>query len=85
MARDGVTGEEALQRIQSQLPLSSKCLWADVEIDNSHDRATTRWQAERLVNQMNRISYCRTYLYYAVVLAFVVVFILCVSLIHMLS
>ena len=61
MARDKLNEEQALERIRSQIPLSSKCLWADVEIDNSHDRLTTRWQVERLVVNMNRLSYCRRF------------------------
>ena len=67
MSRDEITEEEAVQRIKSQIPLDTKCLWADVVIDNSHDRASTRRQVERLVASMNHISYCRRFVYYAAV------------------
>lgn len=74
MGRDGVDEEQALKRIQAQIPLSSKCGWADVVIDNSHDRHSTRQQVEKLVESMNRLSSCRRFLYVAVLSTLVVLF-----------
>ena len=79
MARDGLNEEQALQRIQAQIPLATKCLWADVEIDNSRDRLVTRRQVERLVQNMNSISYCRRFLYVAIVWSLVMLFLILIS------
>jgi dephospho-CoA kinase len=43
-ARDGLTEQEALQRIRSQMPLAEKVKLADHVIDNSGDRAATEAQ-----------------------------------------
>jgi dephospho-CoA kinase len=56
MTRDGLTREDALKRIRAQIPLATKCIWADVEIDNSQDRLSTSRQVEQLVLSMNRLS-----------------------------
>ena len=63
MARDRLSQEYALKRIAAQLPLSSKILLADVEIDNSGDRLATRRQVERLVENISRCRWflCRTF------------------------
>ena len=63
MARDGLGEEEALQRIQAQIPLPSKIRRADVEIDNSGDLVATRRQVERLAEDMKRLARCRWLLY----------------------
>ena len=78
MARDGLSEEEALTRIRAQIPLASKTLMADVEIDNSQDRGTTRRQVEQLARRMERLSYwrwllCRAFGIFA--LAFFTIFI----------
>ena len=78
MSRDGVSEDTAVQRVQSQIPLDSKCLWADVVIDNSFDLATTRRQVERLVANMRRISYCRRFVYYGLVSVLAAVLLACV-------
>ena len=46
--RDGMTREEALRRIRSQMPLSEKTRLADYVIDNSGDRVATEKQAKRV-------------------------------------
>ena len=45
MARDGLTREQALARIKSQMPLSDKRTFADHVIDNTGDREETVRQA----------------------------------------
>lgn len=47
-ARDGLTEQEALQRIRSQMPLAEKVKLADHVIDNSGDRAATEAQVRRV-------------------------------------
>jgi dephospho-CoA kinase len=47
-ARDGMTRDEALSRIRSQMPLSEKAKLADYVIDNSGARATTEKQTKRV-------------------------------------
>ena len=70
MARDGLSEEQALRRIQAQIQLATKCLWADVEIDNSRGREVTHRQVEHLVHKMNSISYCRQFIMYYVAILF---------------
>ncbi len=52
MARDGISREEALRKIRSQMPLAEKAKLADHVIDNSGDRAATEAQARRLYEQL---------------------------------
>lgn len=73
MARDGLSEEQALKRIGAQIPLSSKCQWADVVIDNSGDRHTTRQQVEQLVQDMNKLSSHRRFLYLAIIITGLIV------------
>lgn len=47
-ARDGIGREEALRRIQSQMPLSEKAKLAHHVIDNSGDRAATEAQVRQV-------------------------------------
>ncbi|HSE95691.1 MAG TPA: dephospho-CoA kinase, partial [Methylomirabilota bacterium] len=47
-ARDGLTEQEALQRIRSQMPLAEKVKLADHVIDNSGDRAATEAQVRHV-------------------------------------
>ena len=63
MARDRLSKEEAVKRIEAQIPLSCKISWADVEIDNSGSRLETRGQVEHLVENMKRLSHCRLMLF----------------------
>jgi dephospho-CoA kinase len=48
MERDGMSHDEALARIRSQMPLSEKARLADYVIDNSGDRAATEKQVKRV-------------------------------------
>ena len=48
MARDGLSREEALRRVQSQMPVADKARLADYVIDNSGDRAATEAQVRRV-------------------------------------
>lgn len=48
MARDGISHEEALRKIASQMPLAEKAKLADYVIDNSGDRALTEAQVRRV-------------------------------------
>ncbi|MGH7390934.1 MAG: dephospho-CoA kinase [Candidatus Rokuibacteriota bacterium] len=52
MARDGVSREEALGRIGSQMPVAEKAKLADHVIDNSGDRAETEAQVRRLYERL---------------------------------
>ena len=56
IARDKITENEALQRIQAQMPLTEKCRRADVVIDNSEDRDFTLQQVQRLYEDMMKLS-----------------------------
>jgi dephospho-CoA kinase len=47
-ARDGISREEALRRIGSQMPLSEKAKLAHYVIDNSGDRAATEAQVRNV-------------------------------------
>ncbi|HXG04984.1 MAG TPA: dephospho-CoA kinase [Candidatus Binatia bacterium] len=48
MARDGLSREEALRRVRSQMPVSEKARLAHYVIDNSGDRAATEAQVRRV-------------------------------------
>ncbi|MBE3551758.1 MAG: dephospho-CoA kinase [Kyrpidia tusciae] len=48
MSRNGLSAEEAMARIRSQMPLDDKRRYADYVIDNSGDLAWTRQQVERV-------------------------------------
>lgn len=56
IARDKITENEALQRIQAQMPLAEKCRRADIVIDNSEDRDFTLQQVQRLYEDMMKLS-----------------------------
>ena len=56
IARDKITENEALQRIQAQMPLTEKCRRADIVIDNSEDRDFTLQQVQRLYEDMMKLS-----------------------------
>lgn len=48
MGRDGISREEALRKIRSQMPLSEKVKLAHYVIDNSGDRTATEAQVRRV-------------------------------------
>ena len=50
--RSNLTKEEALKRIDSQMPLSEKCKMSDFVIDNSQDREYTRQQFIEIFNKI---------------------------------
>lgn len=52
MQRDGLPEEQAQNRIKSQLPLDLKRERADIVIDNSGTRDTTRQQVEKLYTRI---------------------------------
>ena len=56
ITRDKITENEALQRIQAQMPLAEKCRRADIVIDNSEDREFTLQQVQRLYEDMMKLS-----------------------------
>ncbi|HHT71598.1 MAG: dephospho-CoA kinase [bacterium] len=49
MERDALTGTEARERLRSQLPLRSKCNWADRVIDNTGSKQETLAQVKEAV------------------------------------
>lgn len=52
MKRNNLTKEEALKRINSQMPLSEKCKISDYVIDNSQDRDYTYQQFTEIFNKI---------------------------------
>ena len=52
MERNGMTREDAKDRIESQLPLSEKLKYADFVIDNSGDLEKTRKQVREIMNKL---------------------------------
>ena len=50
MARDGLTEDQALARIHSQMPITTKRVLADVVIDNSRAKEDTQQQVRILYN-----------------------------------
>jgi len=53
MSRDGISRDEALRKIRSQMPLSEKVKVAHYVIDNSGDRAATEAQVRRVYAALN--------------------------------
>lgn len=51
--RDGISGEEALTRIRSQMPISEKVKFATYVIDNSRTLEETRKQVEEVWKKIN--------------------------------
>jgi len=47
-ARDGMSAEQAIVRIRSQMPVSEKAKLADYVIDNAGDRASTEQRVEQV-------------------------------------
>lgn len=56
MKRDKISEVAALQKMHSQLPLSTKCKKADIIIDNSKSQDETRTHARQLFEKMQSIS-----------------------------
>ncbi len=54
MARDGLTRDDALQRLQAQRPLAEKVAEADWVVDNSGPAAQTRRQVEDLWTRLHK-------------------------------
>jgi dephospho-CoA kinase len=52
MARDGLSEEEALQRIQSQMPLLEKITYADYIIENSGRLSETNEQVKHIFTEL---------------------------------
>lgn len=62
MQRDTLSREEALQRINAQMPLADKCRRADFVIDNSKEIRFTQQQVFTLYHTMKRLSaWCGLY------------------------
>lgn len=56
MKRNNYTADEARQRINAQISLSTKCKWADFVIDNSASLQHTREQVGDIHNTIKTIS-----------------------------
>ena len=52
MSRDGCDRDEALRRIDSQLPIEEKKAMADVIVDNSGDPAETERQVREIFDRL---------------------------------
>ena len=62
MQRDGLSSEEAQQRIGAQMPLAEKCRKANFVIDNSRELRFTHQQTFTLYHTMKRMSsWCGLY------------------------
>ncbi len=78
MARDSLSQEEALQRVNAQMPLSEKVRKADIVLDNSCDKALLRQQAYNLYHELVRITVGQRRMRYSLL------FLVCVILIYLL-
>jgi dephospho-CoA kinase len=56
MKRDGLSREEALQRLQRQMPLEEKRKFADYIIDTSGPKEQTLAQVRRLYEELRRLA-----------------------------
>ncbi len=56
MDRDQLTEVEAIQRLESQMPLAEKCRKADIVVDNSRDRDSTHQEVVRVHKELSRLS-----------------------------
>jgi len=56
MKRDGLSREEALQRLQRQMPLEQKRKFADYIIDTSGPKEQTLAQVRRLYEELRRLA-----------------------------
>lgn len=58
MERNGYSKQEALNRINAQLPLAEKVAQADVIIDNNGSKETTKQQVATLVDKLTNNQLC---------------------------
>lgn len=56
MKRDGLSREEALQRLERQMPLEEKRKFADFLIDTSGEKEQTLAQVRRLFEELRRLA-----------------------------
>lgn len=56
MKRDGLSREEALQRLERQMPLEEKRKFADFIIDTSGEKQQTLAQVRRLFEELRRLA-----------------------------
>lgn len=56
MKRDGLSREEALQRLERQMPLEEKRKFADFIIDTSGEKEQTLAQVRRLYEELRRLA-----------------------------
>ena len=56
MKRDSLSKEEALLRIEAQMPLEEKCRKADIVVDNCRDTDALRQEVFKLSMELNNIS-----------------------------
>jgi dephospho-CoA kinase len=56
MKRDGITREEALMRLQRQMPLDEKRKFADFVVDTSGEKEQTLVQVRRLYDELRRLA-----------------------------
>ena len=56
MARDGITQEEAADRLKAQLPIEEKVGYADFVIHNEGSLEETRRQAEELWQTLKKVQ-----------------------------
>lgn len=59
MARNGFTREEALKRINAQMPLSQKARLATFVIDNNGDLPHLKTQIQKLVKTLGENDVCK--------------------------
>lgn len=53
MTRDNLSKEQALSRIQSQLPIEDKIQYSDIIIDNNYDMLKLSQQVDNITDKMN--------------------------------
>lgn len=56
MARNLIGFEEAVNRINSQIPFEEKKKYADYVIDNSYDMEYTRFQLNKIINEILKVE-----------------------------
>ncbi len=79
MARDSLNQDEALQRVNAQMPLSEKVRKADIVLDNSCDEGLLRQQAcnlyydllgktvyQRYIRKLLKFLVCVTTVYWVI-------------------
>ena len=56
MSRDSLSEEEALKRVNAQMPLTEKVRKADIVVDNSKDREVLRQHACNLYTDLRKMT-----------------------------